>query len=93
MLRADAAHWGELETEYVTGKSYAKWKIVVYRGQKLFVDRTLRRLVNVGGEGRPLVLGIGAAGFALGGRGEQCQPGALIGHWMPCSRGEGESLL
>ena len=73
-LAAETEHRPLLEEEFVDNIERAKWAMTMHRNKKRSLDGACRRLMNATIGPAPLVLGIGAAGFASGGRGELSAP-------------------
>ena len=89
----EAEHRTTLIAEYVQGKAYAKWNMLSYRGRRSFLDSSVHKLIAIGMKTgdrrqqqrlRPLVLGIGSVGFALGGlESSRCPLRRLVGWLSP----------
>jgi hypothetical protein len=81
-LDEEARHRDMLEDEFVVNKERAVWKMVTFCYKKSSLDRAAERLIQAMTKAvpveRPLVLGVGAAGFASTGRGELPAPTAAM---------------
>lgn len=63
----------ELKKEYIHSKYYALWKMRLFRLRKKSKDLAVREIIKKA-DGRPLVIGIGDAGFPSSGKNEQSVP-------------------
>jgi hypothetical protein len=78
-LRAETAHRQVLDEEFVNNVDRARWKMAMHRGKRRCLDAAvqtlLRRALSAEPAARPLVVGIGNAGFPSNGpRGELPAP-------------------
>ena len=73
-LAAETEHRTLLDAEFVDNVERAKWAMRLHRNKKRSLDGACRRLMNATAGTAPLVIGIGAAGFASGGRGQLPAP-------------------
>ena len=78
-LAAETAHRQVLDDEFVSNVDRARWRMVMHRGKRRCLDSCVQGLLRTALEGiprdRPLVVGIGNAGFPSNGpRGELPAP-------------------
>lgn len=63
-----------LLNEYLISKEYALWRMRLFRLSKQSKDLAVRRFIEKAGKNRPLIIGIGDAGFPSSGKGEKSVP-------------------
>ena len=79
-FEAEAPRRELLDTEYIDNTARATWRMAMFCFKRSSLDRAADRMVRQATEGvptqRPLVVGVGAGGFASTGRGEMAAPTA-----------------
>jgi hypothetical protein len=70
-LAAETQHRQALDDEFVANVERAKWRMVMHRGKRRCLDSSVRRMLRSAVDGvpveRPLVVGVGNAGFPSNG--------------------------